>query len=212
MDENVKKQIAKLVNKTNQPAIKKFTSVVSDSKNRPFLAKIIDGIFEGDPLETIGSLKKQLVRPYIQRFTYEYLNQFLQGVIFGKDKVDTSSNLTSRVIDFASSAATYHRQNALAREAMINSRMSIDTQPKQLFEPVIMLTKEAAEDFLAQMKFCIKEHGKVTVNEINSWRDMAGTSIDSNWGWTSLGDVPIKRRYADWLLDLPQPVEIKTNK
>jgi len=215
MDEKTKNAVKKLLGENKEPAVKSFKDAIVDPSKRPFYEKVLNNLFEGSPIDAVKALNKSLVKPYAQNFAYSYLSRFLQSVIYGNNKT-SSSILVDTVSDIAKTTIgsdNYHRANALAREALINAKQigSAVVSSTPSYQPLDFKYPEAANDFIEKMKQHIELHKKITLNEINSWREVPGTSVDPNWGWTDLKGVTIQRLFSVWRIVMPDPIEFKTN-
>jgi len=72
----------------------------------------------------------------------------------------------------------------------------------------ILSSREEAELVIDQMNDIIDNYQVASVADLHATIGLSATHVDNKWGWTYLGNVPIRAIREGWLLDLPMPEPI----
>lgn len=189
-------------NRTKKTPIKQVTKGKVLRRKEPLSKKISNSLFGGNVSEVRAYLVSDVIIPGIKNLIYDMFLDGLGIAMFGESQRRTSDKRYSgggSRVNYGNYSKTGTRER---REVRAPSR-------RYSFDEVILASRGDAEEVLDTLCDRIEDYGEATVGDLNDMLGVTGPFTDQYWGWRNLSSATIKRAREGFLLDLPNPENLK---
>lgn len=187
-----------------EKATKKVEKVISGTATtrKKSLGRKIAETFSGDDAQTVGHyILFDLAIPAMKNFISDMVSQGIDRLLFG------SSRGSSRGSSVSSKYSSYNKMyNSRDRDRDERRGLSSRARATHDFDDIILETRDEAEEVIEALQALIDEYDVATVADMYDAVDITGSFVDSQWGWTDLRDVDIRRSgRAGYRIEFPRP-------
>lgn len=181
-------------NKTNKQGVKGKVREVNP-------IGVLDLLFAGDIKTAFKVAVKEVLGPKLQEILVNFTDTVTRSFVYGDDyrtSYDTRSGSTNyRVI------SNSNNQNRIS-----------SSKPSDRYETIAyeFESYEDAKNTIAYIQNSIKQYKVFSVLNFYDYTGQATTPGDNRYGWTSIGDIRPESSRNGWIVRLPKPMEIDTDK
>lgn len=171
--------------------------------------RIKETLFSGDSSSVFGYLLKEVLVPALQATATDMVTQGIEKAVYGEVR---SANRTVRGVSSSTPRThiSYDRASSIVRPSSSATTRRPTVQPSAFnLGEYILAGRMEAEAVADGLTDTIKDYNCVTVANL---KDLVGESsvyTDHKWGWTDLSGMAIKRVREGYLLQLPDPEDLR---
>lgn len=206
----IRSEVARILGKEHDEPKRKRTVDGLVTEHKKTLTREIVGLLFEEDLGTIAkSVSKNIVQPYIKDFIVDTLIYAVEKAVYGSQyKGSGRAGRVGRTVS-ANDRASYSGYYDSPRKSDSTATSGKDLPEGELFAPVIMKSREKAEELIAILKEdFLWEYSCVTINDLNDTLGRVGTFNTTYYGWRSLDGVTVRRVYDGYLVVFPKPIKL----
>lgn len=205
--------VKKPVVPTDEPKFEKVVTGTVIKRKKPLGRRLMDTFFSGDSDSVIGYLGKQVLLPAVQDLVTDIVKQGIERAVYGEVRSASRSSYRGTNSSGPRTHISYDRPSSIVRSTSItpsNAPRRPVTQPSAFdIGEIILGTKLEAQVVVDKLGEAIEEYGAVTVANLNDLIGQTSAYTDHKWGWTDLVDLRVKRVNEGYLLQLPEPEDLR---
>lgn len=151
-----------------------------------------------------------LVIPTIKNVIVDIVEQGIKRTVYGDRRASyrtPSSVLTGREQRISYDSRSIRNYNPDPRGTP--QLPPISRSSAQDARGYIIATREDAEEVLEMLADVIDRYEKVTVADLHEMLGLDSTHVDQIWGWLDVRRAQIRQIREGWILELPDPVELR---
>lgn len=191
-----------------EPKLDKVVTGRVIRRKKPLGRRLMDTFFSGDSNSVVGYLGKEVLLPALQNLITDFVTQGINKAVYGDQTPPRSTNRGSA----PRSHISYDRPSSIIRPtpaARAPERRPI-TQPSAFdIGEIILGTQIEAQVVSDQLYEALEQYGCVTVANLNELIGQTSAYTDHKWGWTDLSNMTVKRIREGYLLNFPQPEDLR---
>lgn len=191
--------------------VKKLNRVVTGKvikRKKPLGRRMIDTFFAGDGV--LGYLGKEVLLPALQNLITDFVTQGVNRAVYGDAAPPRSSVRGGSVGRTHISYDRYNSANRPAVREVSPTTRRLVTQPSSVdIGEVILGSKIEAQVVVDKLYETVEEYGCATVANLNELIGQTSVYTDHKYGWTDLTTMTVKRIREGFLLQLPDPEDLK---
>lgn len=203
---NAKKERAKIerVEKKTEKNIKKVVTGEVIQKPKGVGRKFKDIFLGGDARQAARYVTADVLLPALRNLIVDMVTKGAERLIYGELQYRRrpTINYSSRY-----QGVQYNRpfdpRDPRERSYIVSDRVR---QNRHEINDVILATKEEADLVVERLIDIIDKYEIVSLADLYDLLGLQTSHIDNKWGWTVLGNVPIRQIRQGYLLELP-PLE-----
>lgn len=178
------------------------TNPVTLKKQNP-ARKIATKFFGGDPKDVALYLVNDVLLPAVKSTFVTMFEEGLERLVFGDTMADRQRR---RITGVRGNGIAYDKVSAQRQGGRIISRKARITHD---FDQLVYQTRQEAESVLSHLYDYLERYGVVRVSDLYDLSDATSNFTDRGWGWTDLRGSRIVAIREGYIIELPDPVEVR---
>lgn len=172
-------------------------------QKQPFYRRATKAVF-ADDVQNVGEfIATDVLIPAMKNLLYDVVSQGSARVLFG-----TTRGARARSVGGGSSMSlktAYHR----ASEPNGPREVSTSTRTRHAFDMIKLSERGEALDVLDRLTERVDRYGRASVADLYAYLGTTAAFTDRNWGWTNLDKADVIQKRDGFILDLPDPIDIR---
>lgn len=195
---------AKEEKKASEKKVEKIVTGKVVERKRSFGSKVKEVFIGGDSRAAASYIVAEVLLPALRRTIVEATTQGVERMIYGDSapRRSASGGSTSRV-QYNSPINRYSPQ---AKGFLPGESSRVRPNGRKDASEYVMETQEEAELVVETLGNVIEQFEFATLEDLKELLGQPTSFVDTNWGWSSLAYVDIRRVRDGWLVTFP-PVE-----
>ncbi len=177
-------------------------------RKKPLGRRIMDTFFSGDSNSVVGYLGREVLLPALQNLLTDFVTQGIEKAVYGEVR---TTGRTTRGSSAPRTHISYDRPGTIIRTSSSTPAPRRAVVQPSVFDvgEIILDSQISAEMVTEKMNDTIQEYGAVTVANLNDLIGQTSAYTDHKWGWTDLSTMRLKRVQEGFLLQLPEPEDLR---
>jgi hypothetical protein len=194
--------------KPEKPKVEKVVSGEVQRRKTP-LGKKFKEVFIGGDAKSVGSyVMWEIVVPMVKDTITDIVSQGVEQMMYGTSRSAARRTAASRAGHVAYTAYNRVTQAAASRP---EPKVDITRQARAShnFDGIIIPSRAEAEQVIDGLVNLIGTYEQASVADLYDLVGITGEYTDDRWGWQDIQGMGVTPSRSGYLLDLPQPVELK---
>lgn len=176
-------------------------------RKKPLGRRFMDTFFSGNSNSVFGYLLKEVLVPALQNMATDMVTQGIEKAVYGEVR---SAGRTGRSTPGSRTHISYDRYASTRPASMSVPVRKVPTRPSAFdVNEIILGSHIEASTVMDKLVHIIQEYNGVTVADLNDLIGQTSEYTDHKWGWTDLSEARIRRIREGYLLDLPEPEDMR---
>ena len=181
-------------------AVVKKESIVSTKK--PLGQKFKEAFISEDTSDVKSYIFLDVIIPTIKNTILDVGEMILFGGTSGRSRRGGGYYSADR--DRVSYRAYYKSDNRGTVRRNRREEERYEKDDKVDYRNIILRNRIDAEEVVNELRNRIDQYDQATIADLFDLIDVTSSYIDSNWGWTDMNDIGIRRVSAGYLIDLAE--------
>ena len=186
----------------------KLTKVIEGvvvQKKAPVMKRMVRGLV-ADDINNVGEfLVTDVLLPSFRNLLFDLITQGSARTLFGSTGARRSLGGAGPV----SSIRTAYNKIAEGNPSDIRRSAQPVRRRTAPMELIILETREEALAVLDALMARVERFGRASKADLNDLLGITGEFTDQNWGWTNLDQAGVSQSRDGYLLDFPDPIDIR---
>jgi hypothetical protein len=195
-----------------EKTVERVTSGEVIVTKKTFGRKVKDLLIEADFRGVLRYIGREILVPAAKNMIVDSTQKGVERVVYGETAVRrrTYGGYGGTRVQYNSPISRQHR-DVVSREvtSILNQGPRPTGYSRRPQDAYILTTREEAELVIDQMNDIIDNYEVASVADLHATIGLNSTHVDEKWGWTYLGNIPIRQIRDGFLLELPMPEPIE---
>jgi hypothetical protein len=195
-----------------EKTVERVTSGEVIVTKKTFGRKVKDLLIEADFRGVLRYIGREILIPAAKNMIVDSTQKGVERVVYGETAVRRRNfgGYGGTRVQYHSPINRQHR-DVVSREvtSILNQGARPSGYTRRPQDAYILTTREEAELVIDQMNDIIDNYEVASVADLHATIGLNSTHVDEKWGWTYLGNIPIRQIRDGFLLELPMPEPIE---
>lgn len=176
-------------------------------RKKPLGRRLRETFFVGDGV--LGYLGKEVLLPALQNLLIDGVTQGIEKAVYGE--VRTQRGMSYQGSPASRTHISYNRPSSIIRQSEPTApARRVVAQPSAFnIGEVVVESKIEAQVIYDKLVETVEEYGAATVAHFNDLIGQTSAWTDHKYGWTDLEKFRIVRVREGWLIELPDPEDLR---
>lgn len=175
-------------------------------RKQPLFKRAVRSIVADDVTDVGDYILIDVIIPAFKNLLADIGIQGINRVLFGQGRVRRPG-----IGGGAGPVTTLRtRYDQMSEDPRSNTReISHGSRARHDFREIVLETRTEAVDIIEQLVNRINVYGQATVKDMYDYMGVSSSYVDQSYGWMNLAGASVRQIREGFILDMPQPVQIR---